>query len=326
MSTTKKITFTLLALILAAAVGITAFGFWRYRQDLKKDTAIEQLGKVEITPDKGVVGTTRVVTIQFKCPWHRYPVEATLNPVKGLAIDGIPEIRRVKTGIGYRVWEIRVELKPYHTGELKGSTMQVVFNRKNDAHRVTSLDLPLPPVKVEEFKPADETKLALAEKMLKDIPWHRKYLPLLIAAGVAILAIPLLMWWMKRRQERKNAPLPPWQAALLELATLRDLLHRSGTDKPTCFVRLTDIVRNYLERRFQLKAPQQTTEEFMGDLNRSGSPLQDHQRRFLDEFMHASDLVKFASQPADEGLLEQAIGKAETLVNETRPQTEEDKK
>ncbi len=326
MSAIKKILLLLLLLTAVAAAVLTGFGVHRYYQDLRKDTAIEQLGKVTITPDKGGIASPLTVTAQFKCPWHRRPVEAVVNPVKGLVMTGAPQISRVKTGFGFNVWEVKTVLEPYRTGDLKGSTMQVVFNRKNDNHKITSLDLPLPPVNVREFTPADNAKLALASRLEKEIPLWRKYLPLLIAAAVVLIAAIPVWFWLKRRRDRLNAPLPPWQAALLELATLRDLLHRSDADKPTCFVRLTDIVRNYLEKRFQLKAPQQTTEEFMRDMNRTGSPLQEHQRSFLGEFMNAADLVKFASLPADEGLLEQAIGKAETLVTETRPQTEEDKK
>ncbi|MDD3118693.1 MAG: hypothetical protein PHQ27_05915, partial [Victivallales bacterium] len=146
--------------------------------------------------------------------------------------------------------------------------------------------------------------------------------------GVVLIAIIVALIWKMQRRHRawKNAPLPPWQAALQELNRLRDVMHRHESDMPSCFVRLTDIVRNYLERRFQLKAPHQTTEEFMIDMNRSGSPLHEHQREFLGEFLGAADLVKFAGLPGDEGLLDLAIGKAETLVTETRPQTEENEK
>ena len=325
MSTRRK--FFILAPVLLAVVitAILALGYRRYRQDLQADTAIEQFGKITVTPENGAIAEPRTVAVQFKGPWHRWPVEATVSPVKGLILDGTPSIRRIKTGYGCAVWEVRAVFKPFRTGELKGATMQVIFNRKNDAHKITSLDLPLPPITVTAFDPADP-KLVSAGHLNLPVSWLKRYLPLLLGLVLVLVVAAGIRWWMRRRQARKNAPLPSWRAALLELSLLRDMLRRHDADTPSCFVRLTDIVRNYLEKRFQLKAPQQTTEEFMHELNRSGSPLQEHQRRFLGEFMTASDLVKFAGVPGDEGLLDQAIGKAETLVNETRPQTEEDPK
>jgi len=48
-----------------------------------------------------------------------------------------------------------------------------------------------------------------------------------------------------------------------------------------------------------------------------------HGSPFLNEFMQASDMVKFAKLPPDENILIQAVSKAETLVNETRPAEDE---
>jgi hypothetical protein len=77
-------------------------------------------------------------------------------------------------------------------------------------------------------------------------------------------------------------------------------------------------VRNYIEQRFKLHAPSQTTHEFLSDLDSRDSGLISEHRLFLRNFLTAADLVKFANLPADKELLESAINKAETLVESTK--------
>jgi hypothetical protein len=56
----------------------------------------------------------------------------------------------------------------------------------------------------------------------------------------------------------------------------------------------SDIVRGYIELRFDVIATHQTTEEFLHDLlNSSRASLVRH-RTLLSEFLQACDLVKFA--------------------------------
>ena len=59
------------------------------------------------------------------------------------------------------------------------------------------------------------------------------------------------------------------------------------------FVELTDIVRRYLEQRFDLHAPELTTEEFL-DIAASSPDLTGEHRGFLQTFLRNADQVKFA--------------------------------
>ena len=56
---------------------------------------------------------------------------------------------------------------------------------------------------------------------------------------------------------------------------------------------LSAIARRYLEARFQLHAPEQTTEEFLRDAASAGKLSPAHQQLVTD-FLEQSDLVKFA--------------------------------
>lgn len=59
------------------------------------------------------------------------------------------------------------------------------------------------------------------------------------------------------------------------------------------YERLSDILRHYIEHRFNLRAPERTTEEFLAELPSAGVLAQSEQQR-LGEFLMHCDLVKFA--------------------------------
>lgn len=89
-------------------------------------------------------------------------------------------------------------------------------------------------------------------------------------------------------------------------------------------MRLTDVIRSYLEQRFHLRAEHQTTREFLDEI-RSGGPLEEKQRSFLKEFLASADMVKFAKAPADTMAFDEAALRAETLVRETAVKEENGK-
>ena len=68
------------------------------------------------------------------------------------------------------------------------------------------------------------------------------------------------------------------------------------------YVRISDIIRIYLEQRFQLRAPEMTTEEFLAELRESDA-LEARFRPLLEEFLRSCDLVKFAEfQPTTDDI------------------------
>jgi hypothetical protein len=85
------------------------------------------------------------------------------------------------------------------------------------------------------------------------------------------------------------------------------------------YFRLSDIVRQYIERRFSIMAAEQTTEEFLREARRNPSLNQDQQRS-LGEFLRGADMVKFAKYQPDAADCEAALGSARQFVRETAPQ------
>jgi hypothetical protein len=94
-------------------------------------------------------------------------------------------------------------------------------------------------------------------------------------------------------------------------------------DKPekvdAFFVELSSIVRWYLEDRFDLRAPELTTEEFLGSM--SGSPdLTPEHQPLLRDFLRRADLVKFANFVPGSGDIDDSVVVARRFLEETREQ------
>lgn len=123
-------------------------------------------------------------------------------------------------------------------------------------------------------------------------------LPYAIALVVILAAILLVRLYYKRKYQGMSVSLasqkldPPDVVALRELERLKTEAPWLHNKVKVYYIRLSEIIRNYIERRYLIPALEQTTEEILRDLKKlnhdSGSiPL-------LTELLTLADLVKFA--------------------------------
>ena len=83
-------------------------------------------------------------------------------------------------------------------------------------------------------------------------------------------------------------------------------------------VAVSDTARTYLEERFEFRAPERTTEEFLRELGGTKLLLPE-QKDSLGNFLASCDLVKFAKYEPGENELRELHGAAVKLVEETEP-------
>jgi hypothetical protein len=132
---------------------------------------------------------------------------------------------------------------------------------------------------------------------------------------VAALGYGLWKLWQRRRTRIVEvSALPPHLKARQRLEAALALLERP---REFC-IAVSDAVRWYLEERFELHAPERTTEEFLDELQRSDRLLPD-QKQMLGEFLQKCDLVKFARYEPSRPELLALHGAAWRLVAETEP-------
>lgn len=120
-------------------------------------------------------------------------------------------------------------------------------------------------------------------------PWFYVWLALAILAAAA-LAWFAWRWWQRRQAAASFIPpIPPPERARIRLQQALDLLDQP---KPFC-IAVSDALRQYLEERFNFRAPERTTEEFVAEL-RATALLNPEQKKILGEFLAHCDMVKFA--------------------------------
>jgi hypothetical protein len=127
-----------------------------------------------------------------------------------------------------------------------------------------------------------------------DLPPSRAWVAWSIGAAVVLLSVGAAAAWFIARQKIVSAEqqLTPRELANRELEKLwRDEATRA--DVKTFYVRLTAIVRKYIEGTTGVHAPEQTTEEFLREIG-AGERFSREERQRLKDFLESADLVKFA--------------------------------
>ena len=167
---------------------------------------------------------------------------------------------------------------------------------------------------------APATNRAAADEGLRDIrgpvPLPPELLWLWIVVGALLGGLVAMLIWNKWFRHAPPAPaappVPPHQRAKHRLA---DALALLAQPKPFC-IAVSDALRAYLEERFDFRAPERTTEEFLLDLQNTAR-LNDAQKTFLSEFLTRCDLVKFARHEPSEAELRSLHSAALGLIEET---------
>jgi hypothetical protein len=138
------------------------------------------------------------------------------------------------------------------------------------------------------------------------------------ALAVAALLFALWRWWQRRRSQ---VPVePPVPAHIRAKQKLEEALALISQPKQFCIL-VSDTIRFYLEERFDFRAPERTTEEFLHEL-KTTDLLIPEQKAKLGEFLESCDLVKFAKYEPVENELRELHGSALRLVEETEPRPE----
>ena len=108
-----------------------------------------------------------------------------------------------------------------------------------------------------------------------------------------------------------------WFDALEELEAIKGAFTQAG-DVKDYYARISDCVRDYIERLFKVNAPEMTTEEFLESLKDSQA-LPPAEKDLLKQFMSACDLVKFAKYKPTVEEISSVLSSAKKFIEETRP-------
>jgi hypothetical protein len=150
-----------------------------------------------------------------------------------------------------------------------------------------------------------------------------------VAGWTAILIIILIAIYVfiiiAKRLHRKVQlmRMSPRERALVEL---QELLGKKLIEKHLLkdfYVELTMVVRRYIERQHKVRAPEQTTEEFLQEISANPEFKPEVIKR-LREFLQAADLVKFAAYNPDKANNNYAIETAKDYITTDSEQSDQE--
>lgn len=245
--------------------------------------------------------------------------------LKQFRIHSWKELPETSTDSGKIVKVYHYQLEPMELGMCEIPAFTFTFKRKELSEEdSSSATLTTEPVWVDVSTslPTDPNAVGLADiedvvEMKADHTWLWIGFGIfcLLAAGVAVgMAV----------RTPKPAQIRRTYKSAHEIAF--DVLHAIAKEKlvekgrvKEFYEKLSACLRQYIENRFQLRAPEQTTEEFLEQIKSSDALKLEHKQE-LRKFLEHCDLVKFARyQPTDEQINE-SLTMAEEFVEKTKSQ------
>jgi hypothetical protein len=187
-------------------------------------------------------------------------------------------------------------LEPFLSGDYVIKPMKIIFFKKGDKEK-HSIETPEVTIKVKSLLPEDLKDLKLND-IIPPLPYPRSYMVWIwggAGAGILILLAIGIYFYRKRfmRMDTIEIRLKAHEMAYNELKALVDENLIEEGEIKEFYLRLSAIVRRYIENRFGLRAPEQTTEEFLKGLE-SAQDFPAEYKPLLNNFLKHSDLVKFA--------------------------------
>jgi hypothetical protein len=176
------------------------------------------------------------------------------------------------------------------------------------------------PVLVEVVTTVGEPALSEARDItaIEEIPHGWSWLQGLLWVVLALMVLGLLLGGceLARRRGGRVPGLPAHLWALNELEDIEALALPKAGEVDRYHTMVSDVIRRYLELRFQLEAPRQTTAEFLEAMRRSPA-LSPPQQALLREFLERCDLAKFAQANPSWQECRAVLGMARAFIEQT---------
>jgi hypothetical protein len=182
----------------------------------------------------------------------------------------------------------------------------------------SSIDVPEQEIEVKSLLDAGGQEVPLRD-IKPPVPVSGNSISILIL--IIILLFAAVAFLFSRRKKIFSAPdKPPKSAHEIAYEQLDELKGRNlpGQGKiKEYYSEVSDIVRHYLENRFALNAPDETTEEFLIHV-RDYSTLKQVHKLMLKDFLSCCDLVKFAKFLPENKEMNAVFDAAVKFVDETK--------
>ena len=328
MSSSRRI----ISLALLAFAGATLLGVGcRQDSDSAADEAAFEVDKVyergpvtvHVRLDKTNITIAQTLLLQL---------EATVRPTYELQM---PKVDEVLKDFGLVSWDnlgrrldeqdnvvttYQYRLEPFLSGEYEIPAFTFVFHDANEPDATHELSSEPVAVEVTSLLGEDRAKLVINDiEGVVEIPKKASLWWVWVLGGVCLAAVPVGWWLLRRNRVRELVRIfrPAHELAYARLRALvaQDLVE-AGRIKEF-YERISGILRHYIEDRFDLHAPERTTDEFLAELGRT-DVLAEPDKAVLGEFLTHCDLVKFAKHAPTAEQIQRSFDLVKGFIERTR--------
>ena len=260
-------------------------------------------------------------------------LQATIEP--GYEVR-MPKVDKVLESFGIVDWEnlgnkldednnvvstYRYRLEPFLSGKYEMPALTFEFYDVNSPEDET-YELATEPIEVEVTSLLGEDRAELVIEDIEDVVEMPQEASLwwawvLIVVCVAGAVVACLLLRRKRVAELVRIFKPAHEIAYARLRSLveEDLVN-AGRIKEF-YERISSILRHYIEHRFDLRAPERTTEEFLAELQHT-DVLSVSDKESLGKFLTHCDLVKFAEHSPTSEQIQQTFDLVKEFIEKTK--------
>lgn len=231
---------------------------------------------------------------------------------------------------GFRVRDFGSKKSRPFFGRVTYSQWVLLDTYKTGKHSIPRLTIRYRLKDAHEWQETKTNEIAIEVKTLLDaeaedirdikppINFPARYTPYIIA--LLLIAGFLAGVFLKRNDAIEELSIPPRPAHLVAYEALERLktkdLPAKGRIKEY-YIELSAIIRQYLEARFFLRAPEMTTEEFLATVKDKEEISSGHKNALRDFLIH-SDLVKFAKYGPSNKEIDLSFASAKKLIDQTK--------
>ncbi len=274
-----------------------------------------------VEPSEGLIGEVFTATVQITAPPEMSLVvpgrDADLGEAEVLGLDADDRT----DAEGTRTVTLRYRLTFWEVGERTVTAPPIAWRTRDGEAR--QAERPEATVTIRSVLPegAQEIRDIRGPREIPLRWWHYALaaLPVLLFGGLVALGV---RWLMRRRSAEEPQvvapPLSPDEEALQALDELaaEDLPGRDRVEEH--YVRLSWIVRRYVERRWELPALEATT-GMLTEIMRGSGRVPDEAMTATVGLLRRADLAKFAKHRPASDVARKDIDQAREIIRRTRP-------
>lgn len=285
---------------------------------------------ISLTPDSILIGDRAVMKVEVEKDFTQVvnPPQFENNTIGGtieiLAIDPIDTVeiatRRHRITYNYVLTSFEegtFSLSNFPALYLDKNITDTLYAPESIALTVGTLSVDTLNTTIYDIKAPIETPLLLGEV--------QGYIEFIFLAGIVLAAVIYLIANRKRKEKAEQTKAlptePPHLKAIRELEALHNQKIWQNNKHKLYYTRLTDILREYLLGRYEIRALEMTSDEIMDAVK--GITLSAKNSADLNKILRLADYVKFAKHIPTPEENEEAYYAAYYFVEETKQVAEQ---